>query len=108
MSVTDLKKHSRTDWKRVDEMTDEEIDTSDIPPQGDAFFARAKWRLPRLYIYRQDFRDALSFAAYILDNHFHTKKSEKQQLVHQALNTSLIMAYSRPFTGNKDLNGDYE
>jgi hypothetical protein len=27
-------------------MTDEEIDTSDIPPLDDAFFARAKWRMP--------------------------------------------------------------
>ncbi|MDX6383582.1 MAG: hypothetical protein QOK48_1155 [Blastocatellia bacterium] len=27
-------------------MTDEEIDTSDIPPLDDAFFANAKMRLP--------------------------------------------------------------
>ncbi len=27
-------------------MTDEDIDTSDIPPLGDEFFAKAKWRIP--------------------------------------------------------------
>jgi uncharacterized protein (DUF4415 family) len=27
-------------------MTDEEIDTSDIPPLDDAFFAAAQWRMP--------------------------------------------------------------
>jgi len=35
-----------TDWARIDLMTDEEIDTSDIPPLDEAFFARAKWRIP--------------------------------------------------------------
>lgn len=28
-------------------MTDEEIDTSDIPPLDDDFFARAEWRMPK-------------------------------------------------------------
>ncbi|HEX8191069.1 MAG TPA: BrnA antitoxin family protein [Pyrinomonadaceae bacterium] len=28
-------------------MSDEEIDTSDIPPLGDEFFAEAEWRMPR-------------------------------------------------------------
>jgi uncharacterized protein (DUF4415 family) len=28
-------------------MTDEEIDTSDIPPLDDGFFARAQWRMPK-------------------------------------------------------------
>jgi uncharacterized protein (DUF4415 family) len=27
-------------------MADDEIDTSEIPPLDDAFFARAKWRMP--------------------------------------------------------------
>ncbi|HEX8737829.1 MAG TPA: BrnA antitoxin family protein [Pyrinomonadaceae bacterium] len=27
-------------------MTDEEIDTSDIPPLDEEFFARAEWRMP--------------------------------------------------------------
>jgi uncharacterized protein (DUF4415 family) len=46
MSEENLKKPSETDWKRIDQMTDEEIDTSDIPPLDDAFFAAAEWRLP--------------------------------------------------------------
>lgn len=43
---TNLKKPSATDWARIDQMTDEEIDTSDIPPLDDAFFAIAQWRIP--------------------------------------------------------------
>jgi hypothetical protein len=37
---------SRTDWARIDAMTDDDIDTSDIPPLTDEFFARAKVRMP--------------------------------------------------------------
>jgi hypothetical protein len=46
MNETSLKKPSETDWTRIDEMTDEEIDTSDIPPLDDAFFSAARWRMP--------------------------------------------------------------
>jgi uncharacterized protein (DUF4415 family) len=46
MSVKNLKKPSETDWARIDQMTDEEIDTSDSPPLDDEFFARAEWRMP--------------------------------------------------------------
>jgi uncharacterized protein (DUF4415 family) len=35
------KKRSRTGWKRVDALRDEDIDFSDIPKQGADFFARA-------------------------------------------------------------------
>jgi uncharacterized protein (DUF4415 family) len=42
-----MNKQSETDWKRVEEMTDEEIDTSDIPPLDDNFFAKAKLRMPK-------------------------------------------------------------
>ncbi|UBF24531.1 hypothetical protein K9N68_22960 [Kovacikia minuta CCNUW1] len=38
---------SRTDWERIDAMADEEIDTSDIPPLDESFFATAKLRMPR-------------------------------------------------------------
>ena len=41
-----MKKPSETNWTRVDAMTDEDIDTSDIPPLDEAFFANAKVRLP--------------------------------------------------------------
>jgi uncharacterized protein (DUF4415 family) len=37
---------SRTDWDRIDAMTDDDIDTSDIPPLSDEFFAKAKLRMP--------------------------------------------------------------
>jgi uncharacterized protein (DUF4415 family) len=37
---------SRTDWDRIDAMSDEDIDTSDIPPLTDEFFAKAKLRMP--------------------------------------------------------------
>lgn len=46
MNVKNLKKKSETDWARIDQMTDEEIDISDSPPLDDDFFARAEWRMP--------------------------------------------------------------
>ena len=46
MSVKNLQKPSKTDWARIDRMTDEEIDISDSPPLDDDFFARAEWRMP--------------------------------------------------------------
>ncbi len=46
MSASNLKKPSETDWTRIDEMKDDEIDTSDIPPLDETFFANAKLRVP--------------------------------------------------------------
>lgn len=40
------KKRSRTNWVKIDALKDKEIDTSDIPEQGKAFFKRAVLRLP--------------------------------------------------------------
>ena len=37
---------SRTDWARLDALTDEDIDISDSPPLTEEFFARAQWRQP--------------------------------------------------------------
>ncbi len=37
---------SRTDWARIDAMSDDEIDTSDIPPLTDEFFLTAKLQMP--------------------------------------------------------------
>ncbi len=45
MSDTPMNKPSGTDWERVDALTDEEIDTSDIPPLTEEFFKRARVRL---------------------------------------------------------------
>lgn len=38
---------SKTDWDRLRAMSDDEIDTSDIPELDDAFFANARLRLPK-------------------------------------------------------------
>ncbi len=46
MSANSMKHTSRTDWDRLNQMADEEIDYSDIPPLTDEFFARAKLILP--------------------------------------------------------------
>ena len=40
-----MKKGSRTDWKRLNEMKDEAIDTSDIPELDDDFFQQAKVKI---------------------------------------------------------------
>ncbi len=37
---------SKTDWNRIDEMKDEDIDTSDIPPLSEYFWAKAQLRMP--------------------------------------------------------------
>lgn len=37
---------SLTDWERIDALTDEDIDTSDIPPLDADFFANAELRMP--------------------------------------------------------------
>lgn len=38
---------SKTNWERVDALTDDEIDTSDIPPITEAQFKRAVLRKPK-------------------------------------------------------------
>ena len=47
MSANVSRKQSGTDWERIDKMSDEDIDTSDIPPLDEAFFANAQVRLPQ-------------------------------------------------------------
>jgi hypothetical protein len=44
---------SRSDWERVDQMGDEAIDTSDIPPLGESFFREARLRLPTRQVDRR-------------------------------------------------------
>jgi uncharacterized protein (DUF4415 family) len=46
MKEKDMGNTSRTDWARIDAMSDEDIDTSDIPPLTDAFFSKARLRMP--------------------------------------------------------------
>jgi uncharacterized protein (DUF4415 family) len=38
---------SKTDWARVDALTNEEIDTSDIPPITEESFRNSKWWKPK-------------------------------------------------------------
>jgi len=40
-------KKSRTDWAKLESMTDEEIDYADIPPLDDEFFTEGELRLPK-------------------------------------------------------------
>lgn len=47
MSDASMNNSSATDWARIDALTDETIDTSDIPPVTEADFARATVRRPR-------------------------------------------------------------
>jgi hypothetical protein len=89
-------------------MTDDEIDTSDIPPLDDAFFKTAKWLLPRWCIDLGDFQQAQAFALHILKRKWQRNKRETPvaSLEHQAFNTSLIVAYARPFHKNKNFKGE--
>jgi uncharacterized protein (DUF4415 family) len=50
MSNTSINKRSESDWERIDAMTDEEIDTSDIPALTGEFFSRARVRWPRTQV----------------------------------------------------------
>ena len=47
MNANNMKNTSQTDWERVDAMTDEEIDTSEIPPLDEEFFRHAQLRIPQ-------------------------------------------------------------
>ena len=46
MNKTDFKNISRTDWESLENMSDEDIDYSDIPPLTEDFFAKAVLRIP--------------------------------------------------------------
>jgi uncharacterized protein (DUF4415 family) len=47
MSEEDMKKTSGSDWERVDGMGDNDINTKDIPPLDEEFFAKAELRMPK-------------------------------------------------------------
>jgi len=47
MSENNSNRNSKTDWAGLDAMTDEDIDTSDIPPLDEEFFANAELRMPK-------------------------------------------------------------
>ncbi|MEH2069499.1 BrnA antitoxin family protein [Nostoc sp. PA-18-2419] len=37
---------SKTNWDKVDSLTEDEIDTSDIPPLTEEFFDKSRWWKP--------------------------------------------------------------
>ncbi len=39
---------SKTNWEKVDALTEEEIDTSDILPLTEEFLSKSKWWKPRI------------------------------------------------------------
>jgi hypothetical protein len=82
-------------------MTDDEIDTSDIPPLDDAFFERAIKVLPRVRVDRIDLREAEAYAAQILNKHW---SNRGKNLTLDAFNTALIISYCRPFSTRYDLD----
>ncbi len=45
-STTEAPAVSRTDWDRIDAMTDDDIDTSEMPPLTEEELARSWWRFP--------------------------------------------------------------
>ena len=47
MSVSDTSEPSKTDWAKLNEMSDETIDLSESPELDDDFFERATLRLPQ-------------------------------------------------------------
>lgn len=100
MNARNLKRESETDWARIDRMSDEEIDTSDIPPLDDAFFDRAIRVLPRVKVDRIDLIKAGKFADHILAKEWSHKKPS---LEHDAFNIALIVSYNKPFSVRHDL-----
>lgn len=47
MNEDTMNNTSKTDWVKIDAMSDEDIDTSDIPPLSEEFFAKAQLRMPK-------------------------------------------------------------
>jgi hypothetical protein len=63
-----------------------------------------QFRLSRLNIFWVDFTQAQRFARYILRRKLHGVKNPQAvaKLIHLAFNTSLVVAYSRPFLDSND------
>ncbi len=47
MNGQDSKRPSKTDWAKIDAMSDDDVDTSDIPELDDEFFASGEMRMPK-------------------------------------------------------------
>ena len=46
MNENAMNSTSETNWEKVDSLTEEEIDTSDIPPLTEKFFSKSRWWKP--------------------------------------------------------------
>jgi len=47
MNEANMNNSSKTNWEQIDALTDDQIDTSDIPALSESFFTRAAWRKPK-------------------------------------------------------------
>jgi uncharacterized protein (DUF4415 family) len=47
MNESSMNNTSRTNWEKVDSLSEDEIDTSDIPPLTEEFFAQSRWWQPK-------------------------------------------------------------
>jgi len=47
MSADDMNKPTKTNLEHFDAMTDDMIDTSDIPPLTEEYFANTTWLMPK-------------------------------------------------------------
>ena len=47
MKAKASKKKSKTDWDKLEKMSDQDIDYSDIPPLDSEFFRKGKLRMPK-------------------------------------------------------------
>ena len=47
MNDSNSKNISQTDWERINALSDEALDTAEIPPLSDSFFERAALRVPK-------------------------------------------------------------
>ena len=47
MKAKNTIRESRTDWNRLKEMSDSEIDFSDVPKLNKSFFSKAQVRMPK-------------------------------------------------------------
>lgn len=62
VKADNTKRRSKTDWKRIDALRDEDIDFSEIPELGPDFFARAIiWPGPKKQITLRIDPDVLTF-----------------------------------------------
>ncbi len=46
MSKKPSRKSSKTDWRKVDRLSDSDLDTSELPPLDAEFFKHAELRMP--------------------------------------------------------------